>query len=431
VSSPRILGYAYGALGTYVVALVALTSMTLTQLLPALVQLLLCGGLFAFGYSLSRAQRTVLMVPQRAPGIWRPAQALVAGLAALLASILSAQYSTGLSPMQVFAGLGSNQSLYVQYQGYTRQLVEAGGGGAFTIWFALQVVSYAIAVIAIMSIVGRGGPIAPQEWTLLGLSIAGMAYSGLARGTGLEFFHIGSVLLFAMLSRMRSKRVGPSRFYIAAVALGLASIYVTLLAARGVDPALLDLGDIRLEESWLRALLGPGIVGGLLAFYSYFGFGSLYVATFWSELWLRDGQSILLWLLPGGSLLGGVEIRDRMNQVLDVGVRWHPDSVLLAANIGMMGLFAVCVLLGKLARELEARTTLASTMLRYFIFLQMLAFPVGNFVWIDKAPLVVVVWLLLLGALRGIGLLPPTFRQFFFGRSGRIGGRSIDDGAVR
>ncbi len=415
MSSLRVLSYAYAVLALYVLALASLTSMTATQVLPALMQLLICVVLFAFGYSFGRSARIPREVSEIPPRHWNGTIAVGLGMTAIVASILSAQYSTGMSPAQVISGLGGDQSLYVQYQGYTQELVEAGGGGALTIWFAMQVVTYAIAICAVMSVVARGGRVAPQEWVLLSFSLAAMAYSGLARGTGLEFFHVGSALLFALLIRPGSKNSRARQLYILVVAVGLASLYVAILAARGVDPALLDLGEIHLEDSWLREMLGPGVVGALLAFYSYFGFGSLYVSTFWTDVWLRDWQSSLLWLLPGGSALNGTEVRDVMTEVVEVGVRWHPDSVLFAANAGMLGFFAACVILGRLASHLESRGTLASTMMRYFVFLQMLAFPVGNFVWVDKAPLVVVIWLLMLAAIRRLGLLPPTFREFFFG----------------
>ena len=70
-----------------------------------------------------------------------------------------------------------------------------------------------------------------------------------------------------------------------------------------------------------------------------------------------------------------------MERTIDVGVMWHADFVNFINTLGLPGTLALIALLGFLAGRLErGRCSVWSGMAGYFLLLQMLAFPVGNFV---------------------------------------------------
>lgn len=420
--SLRILSYAYVLLGLYAVSLAPLTSLSLGELLPAIIQLVACGALFAFGYSLHQGDpERASLTNVGARRYWPAAACFTLGPGVLVASVLTTRHYTAMTPSAVLDHLMSNQSLYSEYQSYNQELVSSGGAGGLTIWFALVIFRNALTLAVIFSVISRGGRILPREILLLLLVVAAQAYSGTARGTGLEFFQVGSALIFALMCRPKAQRTRSVRNFLPfAIGLALATLYVYILTARGSGSASLNLGtDVHPEESWLNALLGEGTVRAALNFYSYFGFGSHYVATYWSDLWLASPQNFLLGFLPGGYSAGNIDVRSEMANLVDIGPRWHPDSILLISNMGMIGLLGACVLLGRIAAALDGRAGLSGTILKYFIFLQMLAFPVGNFVWVDRSTFIIFLWLAILGLARKWGLITPSFRRFFLLRPTR------------
>lgn len=414
----RILLYSYLFLALFVLFVSSTTTLTFLQLFPALLQLAFCYWLFVWGFDTrTRYQRTgsasILKTIRVRPEV--PTALYVgAGAVVLAASVLAAFYYTGKTPSEVFSYLGSDRSLYASYQEHNRMLLAAGGTGWMNPYFMFLVYVKVVLLASILSIIPRGDPIRTREVLLLVSACAAQAYLGLARGTGLEFFQMGSLLIFAMLMRPRLARRGAVRGIVLFTVVALAFLYSSLLSARGVTALSLESGgDVRLDPEGLGYVLGDSTVSFFLTFYDYFGFGFHYVASYWSDIWLTSWTNMLAGMLPLGYGSVGLDPLALMPQVVVMGPRWHPDSVQIMASIGFVGLMVVSVILGRVSRVLEHKGSLASAVLLYYAFLQMLSLPVGNFVWIDVTNVVIIVFLSVILVLRSVGLLAPTFFQFF------------------
>jgi len=230
----------------------------------------------------------------------------------------------------------------------------------------------------------------------------------------MEFFELGLALVFAFLLRPRGKKRKGAFVKLAVVATGLALVYSRLLTDRGYTTLSLAAGgDVKLDPNGVGNLLGASVVGFLLKFYDYFGFGFHYVSSYWSAVWLSSGTNAMEGLLPFGYVAAGTDPVALMPQVLDMGPRWHPDSVLIMSWLGLVGLLAICFALGLAGRALENDASLAAITLLYFVLMQMISLPVGNFVWIDRSNAFVVLLFSGILFLRSRGLLAPTFGQFF------------------
>lgn len=417
MSSVRMVASSYLALLIYALLSISVTTLEFWQLLPALFQLLLGAFAFAVGYCIRKARPTspVPSSPNmlnRKP--WSVVTCLALGSAVLVSTVLSTGYFVGMTPADVLAHVQAGDSLYAEYQSYNQELAILGGTGLSS-WFALLVFRMATMLSAVFTIIPRGDRILPREWIMLACVVLSHAYSGLARGTGLEFFQLGTVLLIAFLMRSGRRRVSAGRtFLIVGLGLCLAILYSSLLAARGMtNPSLGPGNEVQFDKSWLSSLLGPGAVQFLLTFFDYFGFGFQFVATFWSEVWSASLGNMLAGLLPGGYHALGMDPLTLTRGALEMGPRWQPDSIRIISVLGVTGLLLICFALGHLARKLETRSTLASRILRYFVVLQMISLPIGNFVWVDRSSLVVALWLIGIELLREWGAIPPTFREFF------------------
>lgn len=409
----------YVALFLYALFVAYATTLTVGDLLPALVQLVLGYLLFALGCSGARLNAPVVPGEQVTPllsspapaRLWPPATYLLLGVASVIASGVAAFYYTGKLPADVISDIQTGQSLYGSYQEYNAELLALGGGSGLTIYFFLLVFIKTVVLVAVFTSLPRGGAVRRREITLLLLSLAASGYLGVARGTGLEFFQLGTMVLFALLIRPRvthARRWLP-RVVMVGLAVGLAVLYSLVLAARGAESSSLESGsDVRLDDGVRAITVLKPVVDLLLRFYDYFGFGFHYVATFWHDIWLTSPTNAAAGLLPLGYSNVGINPKLQIHEFLVLGTHWHPDSALLAGSLGFIGLLATFLVAGRAARNLERQTTLTARILRYYIFLEMLSLPVGNFVWVDATNLVVIACLTAVWALRGIGLLPQT-----------------------
>lgn len=414
MTSRRILLIAYSGLGLYCLVVVALTSLTLGGVLPALVQLFVCGALFVIGY---RGRNCEAYEPPASEGTqrtWPSATNFVLSLGVVLSTVSTTLHYTGMSPGAVLVNLSVRRSMYSDYQNYNAELVAVGGGGGLSVWFLMLIVETAVGLTVIFTIVPRIKTASPSEWILVAAVVGAQCYSGVARGTGLEFFQVGSALLVAILSRPRRGRPqGATRLLIVGLLFGLAFLYLSILSARGSGSSPLgQTVDVYVEDSWLGELLGPDVINGVLSFYGYFGFGFHYVATYWTEVWFGDVGNFLTNMLPGHDWVTGVSLTSEMRSLIDIGPRWHPDSLLVVSGVGMLGLFLLCFLMGRFAGFVEGSTAPSHRILRYLILLQMISLPVGNFIWADRATLAVTLWLGAVMFLRALGLLPETWTQF-------------------
>ena len=423
VSTKRLVSRLYVCLFLYALIIASATTISLEELLPAFVQLALGYVVFALGYgSRDRMAYSWTARPVVLPGKSRPAPAsiyLLTGLTTVLAALVAGYYYTGKLPLEVASFIADGRSLYWSYQVFNSDLRAAGGGRGFSPYFALLVYGKFVLVAAVFTAATRVGRMRRRELLLIILAVAAQAYLGLARGTGLEFFQLGTVLAFALLVRRRNVGRAPAGVIAVGLAVGLAALYAAILTARGATTSTLGLGnDVDWDPHDFARLLGP-LLGALLRFYDYFGFGFHYVATYWSQVWFASPSTIMAGLLPGGYDALGIDPTFAIRSHLVMGGHWHPDSILVIARAGFIGLLAAFFLLGRVAGSLAGKTSMTSTALSYYVCLQMLSMPVGNFVWVDTTNIVVLFVLIAVEALRAVDLLPQDWSTFFSMSSAR------------
>ena len=79
-----------------------------------------------------------------------------------------------------------------------------------------------------------------------------------------------------------------------------------------------------------------------------------------------------------------------------MGVRWHPDLAMMTHYLGYVGVLMVCFGLGYFAKYISLRFPgdAMTSVSCFVILLQMVSFPVGQFVVVSSASLLTVMLLL-------------------------------------
>lgn len=389
MTASRMVLVAYAGLTLYFFLVVSVTTLDLATVVPAILQLALCWLAFAGGYLLGRRNVRDRLDTSQALGVpWLVKQpplvlTILAG-AAVIAIVFSSYYLTGQTPSSVYGRLATGQAVYFAYQDFTSQFQSGAVSqvAALLLLFVKGLALYGTVVFVIR------GPLSLAGLLFTITVILSYLYFGISRGTSLEFFEVGILLLFSFMSRMQ-RSAGNWRWIVAScIAVGaMVALFRFGLIARAVElDLLLTQGDVSADEGTLLANWLSGLQPFILSLYSYLGFGALYVGTYWSQVWLASSESFLIGLVPGGYHLFalGESPRESTASLLDMGTRWHPDSAILIGYVGFFGLLAACLLLGLLARTWSG-STVPELILGYFIFVQMLAFPVGNFVWVSRS----------------------------------------------
>ena len=335
-------------------------------------------------------------------------------LLAAACSVVAIHFYTGQWPGGVLANLRSGVSNYYTYQFY---FPEHGA-----LLSTMQRLPY-ILMMAFSKFIFVTGllywcllkPFTPRHLVVAVLCCLGQLYFSLGRGTNFEMYELTILAVFIVLKKCRFE-LSLRRFGRAAVkpllaclcaGIVLVCVYYAVLASRHYYANVYISQDIHYNEASLPAQLVPELSLLVLNLFGYLGFGLYYISSFFNLVAARSASTLFATLCPlGFRLLTGESTMTIMTRTIDVGVMWHADFVNFINTLGLPGTLALIALLGFLAGRLErGRHSVWSGMAGYFLLLQMLAFPVGNFVLASSANI------LLVGLSAAMLLLQPADRS--------------------
>lgn len=329
-------------------------------------------------------------------------------------SVVAIHFYTGQWPVGVLDNLRSGVSNYYTYQFY---FPEHGA-----LLSTVQRLPY-ILMMAFSKFIFVTGllywcllkPFTPRHLVVAVLCCLGQLYISLGRGTNFEMYELTILAVFIVLKKCRFE-LSLRRFGRAAVkpllaclcaGIVLVCVYYVVLASRHYYANVYISQDIHYNATSLPAQLVPELSLLVLNLFGYLGFGLYYISSFFNLVAARSASTLFATLCPlGFRLLTGESTMTIMERTIDVGVMWHADFVNFINTLGLPGTLALIALLGFLAGRLErGRCSVWSGMAGYFLLLQMLAFPVGNFVLASSANI------LLIGLSAVMLLLQPADRS--------------------
>ncbi|MBE6995177.1 MAG: hypothetical protein E7429_00360 [Ruminococcaceae bacterium] len=393
----KIVAIFYLMYTAYILIICGMTDITVLYILPALGALWLSYACFAGGARLSgrlQTQRIPISLPNYIS--LRPGEQALLWAAAIFGSMVCSvfvvHFYTGMWPAAVVRNLLTGVSNYYTYAYYFAEYVADLSAFAKLPYILMN--AFIMAVFAFGVVYWGFRPrVTPGALLMALLCSAGYLCVSVGRGTNIELYLFVILVVYIILRRVKlalaldhfSARIIKTLLLCFCVGLALVAVYYVVLDARGYHPQVWITEDIMYDSSTLIARYLPTFALLILNLFGYLGFGLFYIASFMQEVWVASPVNFLAAFLPGGySLLVGENTISIMERTIDVGVKWHADLINGVNTFGIFGLFLLIGLLGFVCEKQEALGGQWSHMLEFLILLQMLSFPVGNFVVVSS-----------------------------------------------
>lgn len=407
MSLKKIIRLFYYMFTIYVVLLIGSSTLGVGDTLPALIILWLNYFFFSFGYSTFSKRKHGAEKKEIIGWLFKISGKQLLGIALLSIafSILAVQYYAGQTPLTVIYNLSNNISVYYEYQSYFREqqrnVFSIGKIPFILMLFYIKAVLF-YSYITFFTSEKKLKFI--QKLYLLLVTIA-YIYVGVSRGTSFEFFELVILTSFVVFSKRKfdRKRRLSMKPLVASIFMGILglNIFFSGISSRGVqfNPNIVR-QDVNFNfEGWLTDL-SPSMAEIVFRLYGYFGFGFYYISTYFNNVWFSSGSSFFSGLIPlGYRVTSGYDITTVMNDLVHVGVKWHPDFIRLNNLVGYLGVVIICFMLGVLTKYFSVidKNKPLVGLTNFLILLQMVSLPVGNFLFISSAnqlivALVIVYW---------------------------------------
>jgi len=380
------------------------TNLTFSMILPSIMLMWINYLTFSLGYHLIKGSRQ-LELNDQCSKTWilkrKNFSLLLIATFSLLFSIAAARYYTGQTPITIIRNLSNGNPLYYEYYSYFSQQQRY--------IFSLEKIPFILMLFYVKFVLFYSyvsffivkNKTTKFEKFYLGLITLSHIYFGIARGTNFEFFELVMIIIFVILSRNNVRKIQIPLKQLSWVVI-LVSIMIFVfynrVIARGISFSPYISRDVLYDPNGLLPLISPSLSFFTLIIYSYFGFGFFYMSKYISELWLSSFDNFIAGFLPFGFYavkLNGIP--SLMNNIVDMGARWHPDTIVLINNIGYLGLLLFCFGLGVFSKYIDNSKFERSIayLTNFMILMQMISLPVGNFVIVSSASELIVVFLVI------------------------------------
>ncbi|KAB3534734.1 hypothetical protein F8154_08390 [Alkaliphilus pronyensis] len=391
----KIILWVYFLYTVFVILLIGTTTLEVNKTLLSILFMWINYLFFFGGYSYKKNLNT--KVKYSSNGFWLLIKSklslLTIGFVSILFSIMAVNYYTGQNPVRLISNLLNNVSVYYEYQNYFKHnQINVLTLTKIPYILMLFYVKFFLYISYISLFLFKEIRSKFDKFYLFMITFAHI-YIGVGRGTSFEFFELIILIAYVVLSKQRNTRKRIINYKTATVSLVLGSIGVFILlngiSARGV---VFDLSivrpDVNYDANGIVSKLFPKLSFLIYQFYGYFGFGFFYVSSYVSEIWFSSFSSLISGLIPlGFQSFSNTSIQELMSNIIHVGVRWHPDSIVIINNIGYIGLLLLCFSMGVFSKYslMEKNRTPISEVTNYLILLQMISLPVGNFLFTSSA----------------------------------------------
>lgn len=403
------------------------TSLTIVDLLPAVILMWFLYLTFSLGYKMSKHGNR-FGDRNKAGGkyswlILRKRSVLFfIALLSIVSSFISAYYYTGQTPLSTIQGLISgNRSLYYEYQIYAK-IQQRGVFSLSKLPYIFMMFYFKfILFYSCISFLIIKHKINKFDILFLSMVTFSHIYFGIARGTNYEFFELLVLILFVVLTRtsknVQLKKV--TRKYIRIILLGIIMVFLfyNRIKDRGVIFDFSVHRDYTYDFNNIVSTMFPGLSFGILLIYDYFGFGFYYMSKYITDIWFSSIGSFFIGIIPYGyNAAFNSTLQSIILEYVELGTRWHPDTAIIINNFGFLGLLIICFVLGKTTKIVKSSyNDSLSYLTQFIIFLQMISLPIGNFVFVSSASTLIVVLLVFLWCLRAF-----VNRKKYYGKSMRI-----------
>lgn len=324
-------------------------------------------------------------------------------VASIICSFLVVRYYTGQTFISVINNIKNSISTYAEYQKHfaENQISQFSIGKLpFILMMAFVKFNLFYGTFALTLHSDKSQKLNYLKKIYLCISVFSYLYIGIARGTNFEMFEFVVLIITVIFLKNKNRTINIKNIVLISTIIIMAiSIFIEVVEQRG------GIGgtnyyisrDVFFDPSSIISRVFPGISLILLSVYDYFGFGFFYGAVFLERIYFSSMNSILVYSLPlFPKMFNKSSAEEVMKGVIDLGVRWNPDMYVFISKFGVISLFLCTFFLGFILFKNKHHNRLYTydSILNFFILLQMLSFPIGNFVITSSSSKIIIILLI-------------------------------------
>jgi hypothetical protein len=392
----KIIGRFYFLYTLFAILSISVTSLSFIEIFPGIIIMWLCFFILVAGYK-SNSGNDYFNIVDTNKSNWLIRQnkknLFLIATFSILISIMVVRFYTGQTPISTIQFLINGESLYFEYQKHFK-INEIGNFSIEKIPYVAMLVF--LKFILIYSYVSFGlisKKLSKYDKFYLILITISSLYVGLARGTSFEFFEL--LILIILIALLKKGKfvflITKKTIFLVITTIIMMYIFYAGITARGMEFSYRISNDINYNTSGIVPQLSSLLSSVIVLLFDYFGFGFFYLSKFVSDIWFSSLGSVFAGFFPQGIYLySSLTISNHMKNLIDMGARWHPDSAFIINSWGFFGLLIFSFIIGYFVKYLnrELNHRIKSTLVYltyYFILLQMIALPVGNFLRVSSA----------------------------------------------
>lgn len=374
----------------YILMVINTTNLTFLQMLPALALMWILYFVFYLGL---KSNIELLAISGKNVDNYQhindPKYILQISFIALIFSYFVVKFYTGQTPFAVLYNITNNFSTYYTYQTYFNE----NELSVLTIQklpyiLMLFFIKFTIYYYSFLFII-KNNLIIRHKISIL-LIIISFLYFSIARGTTYEIFDLSLILIYIITTKYYNGNCPLSIMYLFYLFIICIAIYVFYLnlSLRSSEFDYYISQDVYYDKNALVSQISSAISFITVILFGYFGYGFFYTSYYFLNIWFSSFETFILGLIPlGFNIKNDISIMAIMNNSVDQGARWHPDMIIFINYLGFIGLIILCYLLGLLFKNIynNCNENIFSHFVLFFIILQMISLPVGNFVLVSSS----------------------------------------------
>jgi len=326
----NIIKLFYIGFTVYIIMVINATNLTFWTILPSIILMWINYFIFYIGYKIKKIQNNKKIIYQNLNN-WllscNKISLMVIVICSVLFSIVSVKYYTGQTPVTVLKKLFNGISLYQEYQIYfAQQQIYIFSIKKLPFILMLFYVKIVLFYSYISFFILKNKTSIFEKFCLVLITLS-YIYVGLARGTNFEFFELSMIVIFVILSKYNIKKFGVPFKILFIISITIIIFYNTVKIRGGKFDYYIS-RDVFYNPNGMLSILFPLLSFVTIIIYSYFGFGFFYISKYVSELWFSSLDNFIAGFVPLGFYASkGNSIPIIMSNIIDIGARWHPDSI--------------------------------------------------------------------------------------------------------
>ncbi|WP_122645541.1 hypothetical protein [Enterococcus mediterraneensis] len=404
----KIVGFFYALYTIFIFLIISITSLEFWNIFPSILLMWLIFSFFVLGgtakkreYKEKKEFKVISWLACQPNYIF-----LFLIIISILFSFLVVRFYTGQTFLTVINNLKNGISNYAQYQKhFSENQISEFSISKLPFIFMMAFVKFNL-FYGSFSLVLNSDKTQKMKFIKILYLISGAfsyLYIGIARGTNFEMFEFVVLIIALIFLKNRTQKINLKKLLFMSIIIFMSVlIFIEVISQRGGSRVITYYisRDVSYNPDSVVARYFPRLVILLISVYDYFGFGFFYGAVFLNSVVFTSLSNFLIYLLPFfPKIFNKLSSSEQMRNLIDIGTKWNPDQYVFIANFGIICLFIVTFILGIIMRHQRQRfngVILTSDMLiNFLILLQMISFPIGNFIMVSSSSKIIIFGLIL------------------------------------